>query len=496
MPLSHMLCFYLVWICCVYFRCKNASIFVLATAGVGDSASSSMATHPLRPGGDMSEIPFPVVGAAQCCLSFAFRPPQGRMSLHPSDRLHCRKHVNLRTVQVSVHDGVIQSWSSATMRWILGARGTQVALMYPRHRDALKAMAHELAVSRMVGPHEGVQPYLGLYIDSCGTRLQDSVAMVMPKVQETMDGYIYHDGGDVASSRMLPEQRAEVVMQICQILEHLREAGVVLLDLQGCNLGTSSDMCSDWSMQVLSIKHAYPVGHVFTTDDVFKLGSVYTAPPVKAGDVAQAGMDVWALGVLVWELVAGFKPVAGLARDGRKGGQHSHDIALKRHWLYSADLETDAITHDTLSMTLMPDLSMRPSPSNVHGWMANLRAMATSDLYVEVASAMAEGGDLHDQHEPADMTDSQNMRREETLAVCLAHAAEANNAALLSMYHADRIGPALSSLVVTSPKAVRLYSGPDFMAATPRWRRLGRRARRKVQEMPVVAVALVVSSKK
>lgn len=282
-----------------------------------------------------------------------------------------------------------------------------------RHVPALRQMLVEFAARMTVGRHKSVLGALGLHIDGQGSNLLDSVAMVNPAVAQTVESCVYRDGGDLASWRLPADVRIDVIIDLCAALQHIRSRGVVALDLRPENIALGDCVGDTFSAAIISVQHAFKCGHVLTEEDVHALAAIYTAPPVKAGDIVQPGMDSWALGVFTWEMIMGFKPVTGLIPGEDKHSTHATDAmdvtpAASSRWMFAKYAATDAITRDTLTLLFRPHPQQRPSPVEVHQWMGSVKRIVGSQAYQEIAAAAAEGAEVQ---EPShvDLTKSTNL---------------------------------------------------------------------------------------
>ena len=124
-----------------------------------------------------------------------------------------------------MRDAVIYTWAWAPARWILGSLDTPVRLLHARHVPALKELISEFANSLRVGPHKTVLGALGWYVDGKRSHMLDAVALAVPEVGQTLDSCVYCDGGDLASRRLLIETRVDVMLDLCDALQHLRSSG-------------------------------------------------------------------------------------------------------------------------------------------------------------------------------------------------------------------------------------------------------------------------------
>ena len=374
-----------------------------------------------------------------------------------------------------------------------GPAATPVNLHRARTTPALNDMVSQFAACLCMGPQRAVRGALGWYVDDEAPTALEAVAMAVPVPGQTLEEFLLScDAKRLAARSLMVETRVDVMLDLCDVLQHLRSSGLVLLDLQPTNVALGDSTRDPYTGAAISLKHAYRVGAVLTEADVRALAAVYTAPPVRAGDVVQVGMDCWALGVLLWELVMGFKPVAGVQAAVRERGAHTDDAAASRNWMFATEAVTDTITHDTMTMLLLPSAAQRPSPAEVHHWLHSLKAQVASDMYQEMAAALADGTEMLEAAD-VDLGSSASLRREECAAACSAHVGEVGNDALVVEYQADRIGGTLSSLVVASPRAcqevTRAASLPQAQPRFPRW---ARRVGDKMKQAPVVAYAALV----
>jgi serine/threonine-protein kinase len=129
--------------------------------------------------------------------------------------------------------------------------------------------------------------------------------------------------GETLSARMVrsplsPEEVLACALQLSQALAHAQERGVVHRDLKGANVL----LMKDGRIKVLDFGLAKRVaeGHgdeaTHTEITLTRPGAVvgtlaYMAPEQLRGEPADMRSDIWALGVILYEMVAGARPFQG-----------------------------------------------------------------------------------------------------------------------------------------------------------------------------------------
>jgi serine/threonine protein kinase len=116
------------------------------------------------------------------------------------------------------------------------------------------------------------------------------------------------------------ESALHYATQIVDAVAHAHGRGIIHRDLKGSNIMISPDGCAKLLDFGLAVRHALDAnaGEIETTcsrETPSGAGTVpYMAPEVLRGRPADARADIWALGVLIYEMVAGARPFRGATR--------------------------------------------------------------------------------------------------------------------------------------------------------------------------------------
>ncbi|HET6421796.1 MAG TPA: serine/threonine-protein kinase [Geobacteraceae bacterium] len=128
----------------------------------------------------------------------------------------------------------------------------------------------------------------------------------------------YLDGNTLThllkSGRPMPEKDAlTLTVRICEALAHMHEHGVIHRDLKPHNIM----ICSDGTIRILDFGIAKSIGRRFTfTGFTPAMGTPeYMAPEQVRGRRGDERTDIYSLGAILYEMVAGTIPFAGAGKD-------------------------------------------------------------------------------------------------------------------------------------------------------------------------------------
>jgi hypothetical protein len=123
----------------------------------------------------------------------------------------------------------------------------------------------------------------------------------------------YLDGGSLADALQrggLPtlDHRLAVVLQLCRGLAYAHSRGVVHRDVKPSNVF----VLPDGTVKLLDFGIAWLEGGTFATRTGIILGTPsYMAPEQFSGGTVDHRVDMWAAGVILYELLSGFRPFDG-----------------------------------------------------------------------------------------------------------------------------------------------------------------------------------------
>ncbi len=120
-------------------------------------------------------------------------------------------------------------------------------------------------------------------------------------------------------TRCTPAQTLELLKQIAPGLDYVHEQGMVHGSLKPSNILLDTNrhvqiagfgLASLLEMRGIgSVKHSHP--HLFNVAGTFLTSSEYVAPEVVSGSPADARADIYALGIILFEMLSGRPPFVG-----------------------------------------------------------------------------------------------------------------------------------------------------------------------------------------
>ncbi len=115
---------------------------------------------------------------------------------------------------------------------------------------------------------------------------------------------------DALERRRLPDlgSRLGVVVQLCEALAYAHRHGVVHRDVKPTNV----TLLPDGTVKIVDFGIAFLEGGTMATRTGMLLGTpAYMAPEQFAGGVVDARVDMWSVGVILYEMIAGRRPFEG-----------------------------------------------------------------------------------------------------------------------------------------------------------------------------------------
>jgi serine/threonine protein kinase len=116
----------------------------------------------------------------------------------------------------------------------------------------------------------------------------------------------------LSAGPLTPERALDVIAQVAQALHAAHSAGVIHCDVKPANLL----LRSDGQVKLIDFGIARSVGSMALTSAGTVLGTpAYLAPERLAGQPATVAVDLYALGVVLYEGLAGGRPFTGTATE-------------------------------------------------------------------------------------------------------------------------------------------------------------------------------------
>ncbi len=293
----------------------------------------------------------------------------------------------------------------------------------------------------------------------------------------------------VAGAALPPEAAALLAAPIADATAALHRAGYVHRDLKPDN----ALIGADGQVTVIDLGLAWHGGMTRLTETGTTVGSVgYMAPEQLEGGAVDGAADVWALGVMLYEWIAGRRPFAR-PRAGEEAA-----ATLVGSYPALADRRVDPALAALIARCLQPPTAARPTAAEVaaalDGW---LRAAGVDDAAAERAALAADPAGYAARVAPRRAAQAGAVARAAlaagepfaALAACdrgLAYAPD--DAALLAMVRAAEL--ASRSVATNAPNAPVAISAP--LAAPARRRRRWAIAG-AIALAGLVALALVVA---
>src|SRR6202171_82995 len=204
---------------------------------------------------------------------------------------------------------------------------------------------------------------------------------------------VYQGGGELTLAdelrqrgRVVPARALELCAQICEGLAALHGAGVLHLDLKPANVGLTR--LSDGTEQAIILDGV--TAHLVSSSGLRETASLplstaaYTAPERAEGRGADQRTDLYAVGVLLFQLVSGRLPVTGATSDELLRAHREHatlrlqDIGRRVH----PELE------ELIARLLARDPAQRPENAGEAALM--MRSLAALAAAVPVEDELAE----------------------------------------------------------------------------------------------------------
>ena len=188
---------------------------------------------------------------------------------------------------------------------------------------------------------------------------------------------------DVVAGRALcPEAAILLALPIARAAAALHGAGYVHRDLKPEN----AIAAPDGALTVIDLGLAWREGMTRHTDTGAAVGSVgYMAPEQIEGRAVTAAADVWALGVMMFEWVAGKRPFA----RGRPSEEAAAALIGACPKLTAADRRSDDALADLVARCLAADPAARPSATDVVTALAAMVDFARGGESAETAERAA-----------------------------------------------------------------------------------------------------------
>ena len=195
-----------------------------------------------------------------------------------------------------------------------------------RRRVALKILKEGMDTRRVLARFEAERQTLALLDHPNIARVLDAGATDSGRpffVMEAVDGEPITNWCEQAASPW--EERVELVRTVCAAVQHAHQRGIIHRDLKPSNVLVATDENAVGVPKVIDFGIAKALARnlteqtVFTRDDQVLGTPEYMSPEQAAeGTLVDSRSDVYAVGVLLYELLTGETPVAAIGSQARK----------------------------------------------------------------------------------------------------------------------------------------------------------------------------------
>lgn len=159
----------------------------------------------------------------------------------------------------------------------------------------------EVRAMEKVAPHPSIVPYVDSGEGGDGDRLYHYI--VMPYIEgRTLRQVLDEAGGRLPLGQIRPLAR-----QVAGALGALHEAGIVHRDVKPSNIL----VCVDGTAMLLDFGVARFLDYTSLTQHGQFIGTLQYAAPEQLRNETEIGTDFWALGIVIYEMLAGQRPFRG-----------------------------------------------------------------------------------------------------------------------------------------------------------------------------------------
>lgn len=187
---------------------------------------------------------------------------------------------------------------------------------FPRRVVALKVLPPALATPNSVQRLRREAELLGRLAHPGIAKIYDAGTLLDPASGSSPLAYIAMERVtglplDTATAHLPPRERLQVFIQICEAVEHAHDQSIVHRDLKPSNIlidDRGDPIVLDFGIGRHLDREA--MGQSLRTETGAVLGTLaYMSPEQVAGEVADERADVYALGVILYELISGQLPL-------------------------------------------------------------------------------------------------------------------------------------------------------------------------------------------
>jgi eukaryotic-like serine/threonine-protein kinase len=165
----------------------------------------------------------------------------------------------------------------------------------------LERLRREVRAMEKLDAHPNIVPYVDSGEEEDSGRAYHYI--VMPYIEsKTLREVLEEAGG-----RLPPGQVRQIARQIATGLNALHEAGIVHRDLKPTNIL----ICQDRTVRLLDFGVAKFLDYTSLTQHGQFVGTLQYAAPEQLRNETETGTDLWALGVVIYEMLAGRRPFRG-----------------------------------------------------------------------------------------------------------------------------------------------------------------------------------------